>query len=56
LLKKINLSIAALSKAVELGYDDIQHIEGDTDLYRLRNEKGYKTLINKLKEIAEKRV
>jgi tetratricopeptide (TPR) repeat protein len=56
LLGKIDLSLAALRKAIELGYDDIQHIENDTDLDRLKNEEGYKTLINKLKEIAEKRV
>ncbi len=56
LLGKIDLSLAALRKAIELGYDDIQHIENDTDLDRLKDEEGYKTLINKLKEIAEKRV
>ncbi|MBO1223766.1 MAG: hypothetical protein JYX80_05020 [Candidatus Scalindua sediminis] len=56
LLGKIDLSLTALRKAIELGYDDIQHIENDTDLDRLKNEEGYKTLINKLIEIAEKRV
>ncbi len=56
LMGKIDLSLVALRKAIELGYDDIQHIENDTDLDRLKNEEGYKTLINKLKEIAEKRV
>ncbi len=56
LMGKIDLSLVALRKAIELGYDDIQHIENDTDLDRLKNEEGYKILINKLKEIAEKRV
>ncbi len=56
LLGKINLSLVSLRKAIELGYDDIQHIENDTDLDGLRSEEGYKFLINKLKEIAEKRV
>jgi tetratricopeptide (TPR) repeat protein len=56
LLGKISLSLTALSKSIELGYDDIQHIENDADLDRLREEKGYKILVNKLKEIAERRV
>jgi tetratricopeptide (TPR) repeat protein len=56
LLGKINLSLAALSKAIGLGYDDIQHIESDTDLDSLRNEEAYKTLINKLKEVEERHV
>lgn len=54
LLEKVNLSIAALSKAIELGYDDLEHIENDTDLDNLRDEKGYKILVNKLREIKEK--
>lgn len=56
LLGKINKSLASLSKAIELGYDDIRHMEQDTDLDRLRDEEGYKTLINKLKEAIAKRV
>jgi tetratricopeptide (TPR) repeat protein len=43
-------------KSIELGYDDVQHIEDDADLDRLRDEEGYSILVNKLKEIAERRV
>ncbi|MFQ5965484.1 MAG: tetratricopeptide repeat protein [Candidatus Scalinduaceae bacterium] len=53
LLGKVSRSLIALSKAIELGYDDIKHMEEDSDLDSLRNEEGYKALINKLKE-AEK--
>jgi tetratricopeptide (TPR) repeat protein len=56
LLRKISLSLTALSKSIELGYDDIPYIENDADLDRLRDEEGYKILVNKLKEIAERRV
>ena len=56
LLGKIKLSLAALGKSIELGYDDVQYIEDDADLDRLRDEEGYKILVNKLKEIAERRV
>jgi hypothetical protein len=48
--------LTALSKSIELGYDDIPYIENDADLDRLRDEEGYKILVNKLKEIAERRV
>ena len=56
LLGKIKLSLTALGKSIELGYDDVQYIEDDADLDRLRDEEGYKILVNKLKEIAERRV
>ena len=56
LLGKIKLSLTALGKSIELGYDDVQYIEDDADLDRLRDEEGYKILVNKLKEIEERRV
>jgi len=56
LLGKIKLSLTALGKSIELGYDDVQYIEDDADLDRLRDEEEYKILVNKLKEIAERRV
>ncbi len=55
LLGKIKLSLTALGKSIELGYDDVQYIEDDADLDRLRGEEEYKVLVNKLKEIAERR-
>ena len=56
LLGNIKKSLAALSKAIELGYDDIKHMEEDEDLDSLKNEKEYKALINKLKKSLRKHI
>ncbi len=50
LMGRINRSLESLSKAIDLGYNDIRHLENDSDLDKLRNEEGYKTLIDKLKK------
>ncbi|ODS30734.1 MAG: TPR repeat-containing protein [Candidatus Scalindua rubra] len=56
LLGRINRSLESLSKAIDLGYNDIRHLENDSDLDKLRNEEGYKTLIDKLKKPTKRLV
>ena len=53
----VSKALESLGKAIDLylisnslnGYDSITHIENDSDLNGLRDEAGYKKLINKLK-------
>lgn len=56
LLGKVDLAFFSLNKSIGLGYKDINHLENDRDLDRLRSEEEYKTLINKLKEAEQKHV
>jgi len=42
-------ALAALDKAIECGWRDLQHTAMDPDLANLRNNDGYATLISKLK-------
>ncbi len=57
LLGNVSKALESLGKAIDLylisnrlnGYDDITHIENDSDLNGLRDEADYKKLINKLK-------
>ncbi len=42
-------AIAALEQAVELGFGDVDQLEGDSDLDNIRQEKQYKTLLESLK-------
>ena len=49
LLGNINKALKSLGKAIDLGFDNIKHMENDSDLNGLRDEAGYKKLINKLK-------
>lgn len=51
---RLNESLGSLEKAIDLGYDDLVHLLNDRDLDSLRDEDGYKTLINKLKKSSEK--
>ncbi|MBN00177.1 MAG: hypothetical protein CMJ77_13715 [Planctomycetaceae bacterium] len=39
--------ISALSRAVELGYDDFAHIEADSDLDALRDLSGFQELLRR---------
>jgi hypothetical protein len=43
-------SLGALEKAVDLGYDDLEHLTSDNDLDGVKDEDGYKVLIFKLKK------
>ncbi len=56
LLGRINESLESLDKAVNLGYNDLKHLENDSDLDILREEEGYNKLINKLKRAMNKLV
>ncbi len=38
-----------LAKAVEAGFRDAEHIEGDADLDNIREEEGYREILRKLK-------
>ena len=49
LLGNVNKALESLGRAIDLGFDDIKHIENDSDLDGLRDEADYKKLINKLK-------
>mgnify|MGYP000046997345 FL=1 len=56
LLGSVNKALESLGKAIVLGYNDIKHLESDSDLDGLRDEAGYEMLINKLKKSAKKLV
>ena len=49
LLGDVSKALKSLGKAIDLGFDNIKHMESDSDLNGLRDEAGYKKLINKLK-------
>ena len=54
LLGRLEESLESLEKVVGLGYDDLEHLENDSDLDSLRDEDGYNVLINKLKKSSKK--
>ena len=56
LLGSVDKALESLGKATDLGYNDIEHLESDSDLDGLRGEAGYEMLINKLKKSAKKLV
>ncbi len=56
LLGSVDKSLGSLGIAINLGYNDIRHLENDSDLDGLRDEAGYEMLINKLKKSAKKLV
>ena len=56
LLGSVNKALESLGKAIDLGYNDIEHLESDSDLDGLRDEAGYEMLINSLKKTAKKLV
>lgn len=49
LLKKTNLAIQSLTRAFNLGYNDIEHLEKDSDMNNIRHDKRYIELVNMLK-------
>ncbi|OHC00787.1 MAG: hypothetical protein A3G70_03945 [Planctomycetes bacterium RIFCSPLOWO2_12_FULL_39_13] len=55
LLGSVDKSLESLGKAIDLGYNDVKHLENDSDLDELRDEDGYKKLINKLKRVSNKK-
>ncbi len=54
LMGRLNKSLESLEKAIDLGYDDLTHLLNDSDLNSLRDEDGYKVLINKLTKKTKK--
>lgn len=56
LMGMLSESLDALEKAVDLGYDDLEHLAGDSDLDGVKDEDGYKALIFKLKKSLKKMV
>jgi len=50
LLKKSELCLRALRKAIKLGYRDFKFIQKDPDLKYIRKDKRYKELITKFKD------
>ncbi len=54
LMGKKKEAIKYLKKAVEMGFEDVEHIQKDTDLDPIRSEKEFKELIAKLKEKQRK--
>lgn len=56
LLGNFNQALVSLGKAVDLGYNDLNHLENDSDLDNLRDEEEYKTLIDRLKRCSARLV
>ena len=50
LLNQIHLSLSALSKAVELGYDDFAHLKKDADLENLLKDQHVRAFIRGLEK------
>jgi tetratricopeptide (TPR) repeat protein len=46
LLHQNGLAVEALRKAIELGYEDRDHLESDSDLDNLRNDPEYQRLLH----------
>ena len=43
-------SLAALKRATDLGYDDLEWLEGDDDLECIRPSEGYRAIIAELRD------
>ncbi|HJO55947.1 MAG TPA: hypothetical protein QF423_04685 [Candidatus Scalindua sp.] len=56
LVEMLNESLEALEKAIDLGYNDLEHLVNDSDLDGVKDEEGYKVLIHKLKKSSRKNV
>lgn len=50
LLKNADAALDTLEKAIELGYNDIRHLEKDKDLEPLRADVRYRRLVEKIKK------
>ncbi len=50
LLEMHNEAFNALRKSVELGYEDIEHLQKDPDLQNIRNDKRFKKIVSKIKK------
>lgn len=54
LLQKSDEAFAALERAIELGYDDLEHLKRDRDLQHLREDARFQQMIQKIGESVEK--
>jgi len=54
LLGNVDSSLALLSKAIELGFRDVSHIENDEDLENLRGLSGFEVLLSELRTKQER--
>ncbi len=50
LLNQTRLSLSALSKAIEFGYDDFAHLRNDADLENLLKDEHVQTFIKELEK------
>ena len=55
LLRQRDAALRSLKKAVTLGYNDYEWMSRDADLKSLREEKGFKSLIQRLTSGAKKK-
>jgi hypothetical protein len=53
LLNEKKMAIMTLSKAIDAGYNDYRHVQSDTDLDSIRNEKEFLELNRKLKATGD---
>ncbi|MCP4253450.1 MAG: hypothetical protein GY775_08575 [Candidatus Scalindua sp.] len=56
LMEMLGESLEALEKAIDLGYNDLEHLVNDSDLDGVKDEDGYKVLIHKLRRSSKKNV
>ncbi len=56
LLGRRDQALESLGNAIDLGYSDLTHLENDGDLNNLRDEDGYRILVDKLKKSLAKLV
>lgn len=50
LLKQTRAALGALTKAIDFGYDDFEHLKGDTDLDNLLKDEHFQQYIKKLEK------
>ncbi|MGR3318213.1 MAG: tetratricopeptide repeat protein, partial [Candidatus Anammoxibacter sp.] len=50
LTEEIDLAISTLKRSIELGYNDIEQLEIDSDIDNIRDDKRYIELINGLRK------
>jgi len=53
LKKMVNESIRCLSKAVELGYSNLEHMLKDEDFSSIRNTKQFQDIVQKLSDFKK---
>ena len=50
LLKQTRAALGALTKAIDFGYDDFEHLKGDTDLDNLLKDEHFQQYIKQLEK------